>query len=359
MSLDNSRKSSKSVEPSTKQARMKIQRILDEQKAHKNFSLINLVNTMETKLFHKSEQSPNKQRSKSVLKPSSPYKNVKQLPEISNRLNNFSSLGGDLTFSEYQTDQQSLYNMDLNDSRKSSKLDEIQLQSTLDRYKSEITQDSVISNFQQIDFKQQLQDLQIDKSQNLVNNSDPKIMLSLVDIMKKHQIFKKINKSSVKSIIQNTCSLMLLKKGQVLYKEEDEQKQLYIVIFGCLNIWNKKNGHLGRVIPGFSAGEECFIDSNFICRLDNCYAEQESCVFTIDRDTWLSYRQDCENAKVQTLIKDLQQLDGIFNRNQIIKKGWKNGGISKILMGTSKNSKLSNNTSFFNLQNNNNSSKLE
>lgn len=82
-----------------------------------------------------------------------------------------------------------------------------------------------------------------------------------------------MQKSSVKSIINNTCQLMLLKKGQVLFKEEDESKEIYLVIYGCLGVWNKKNGNLGRVIPGFTAGEECLIDPNYVCRFDNCYAE--------------------------------------------------------------------------------------
>jgi hypothetical protein len=53
---------------------------------------------------------------------------------------------------------------------------------------------------------------------------------------------------------------VILKKNQVLYKEEDESACVYIPIYGILSIWSKKNGNLGKVIPGFTAGEEAFCD---------------------------------------------------------------------------------------------------
>ncbi len=35
---------------------------------------------------------------------------------------------------------------------------------------------------------------------------------------------------------------MMLKKNQVLYKEEDETHDVFIVVSGSLSIWSKKNG---------------------------------------------------------------------------------------------------------------------
>ena len=67
--------------------------------------------------------------------------------------------------------------------------------------------------------------------------------------------------------------MIFLKQGQVLYKEEDEDPTIYIPFFGRIVLWNKKLGQLGSVGLGYTLGEECLIDKEFVCRLDNSYAD--------------------------------------------------------------------------------------
>jgi hypothetical protein len=51
-----------------------------------------------------------------------------------------------------------------------------------------------------------------------------------------------------------------------------------------LGVCSKKKGQLGRVILGWTVGEEALCDKNFICRIDSCYAEKESSLLAIDRE---------------------------------------------------------------------------
>jgi CRP-like cAMP-binding protein len=140
----------------------------------------------------------------------------------------------------------------------------------------------------------------------------------------------KMQKSSVKSLLKNTCSIALFRKGLVLYKEEDESKDIFILVYGSLKIWSKKNGSLGKVISGFTAGEESLLDSNYVCRLDNCITESESCAFTIQTDDWIKYKRGID-PKEAALLKDIASFENTLNRNYIIKKGWKSVGIPKLI----------------------------
>jgi hypothetical protein len=44
---------------------------------------------------------------------------------------------------------------------------------------------------------------------------------------------------------------------------------------------------LGRVILGWTIGEEVLIDKNFLCRSENCFAETETALFVIERKDYL------------------------------------------------------------------------
>lgn len=70
----------------------------------------------------------------------------------------------------------------------------------------------------------------------------------------------------------------------MLYKEEDESNVVYMPIYGTLNIWSKKQGQLGRVYPGFTVGEEVLVDKNYVCRIDNCFAEVETSLICIEKE---------------------------------------------------------------------------
>jgi hypothetical protein len=60
----------------------------------------------------------------------------------------------------------------------------------------------------------------------------------------------------------------------------------FIPLYGQLGIWSKRKGALGRIITGWTVGEEALVDKNFICRIENCHAETETALLSIDKNQW-------------------------------------------------------------------------
>ncbi len=76
----------------------------------------------------------------------------------------------------------------------------------------------------------------------------------------------------------------MLKKNQILYKEEDEEKTLYVILYGRVGLCSRRGGALGKAILGWTVGEECYVDRNFLCRIENCYADAETALIEITID---------------------------------------------------------------------------
>jgi hypothetical protein len=93
-------------------------------------------------------------------------------------------------------------------------------------------------------------------------------------------------------LLRTCCVFISLKKYQILYREEEETPLVYIPIYGELTVWSKKNGQFGRIKIGNTAGEEAICEKQFVCRLDNCYAEADSCLVCIARDSWLDLKNE-------------------------------------------------------------------
>jgi hypothetical protein len=113
--------------------------------------------------------------------------------------------------------------------------------------------------------------------------------------------------------------MLFLKQGQVLYKEEDEDPTIYVPVFGKIKIWNKKLGQIGTVGLGQTLGEECLIDKSFICRLDNCYAEQETGLICIDMHLFQALRI----GPPKEVLKDFNTFEILLRRNYFTKKTWR------------------------------------
>ena len=52
-------------------------------------------------------------------------------------------------------------------------------------------------------------------------------------------------------------------------------------MYGTLVLWSKKKGVLGRLMIGWTVGEEAVLDSKYICRFENCYSENDAAVLEI------------------------------------------------------------------------------
>lgn len=52
-------------------------------------------------------------------------------------------------------------------------------------------------------------------------------------------------------------------------------------MYGSLILWSKKKGVIGKLHLGWTVGEEAILDPKYICRFENCYAENDSAILEI------------------------------------------------------------------------------
>ena len=82
------------------------------------------------------------------------------------------------------------------------------------------------------------------------------------DIRRRHPLFSHLTfKGS--SIIFRQCSILRLRPSQILFKEGQRDRGIYIILEGRLALRTKDGGVLGVLGIGESAGEEAFLLSNF------------------------------------------------------------------------------------------------
>jgi len=90
---------------------------------------------------------------------------------------------------------------------------------------------------------------------------------------------------------------------------------------------SKKKGQLGKIMLGWTVGEEAICDKNFVCRIESCYAESESALLSVDKEYFKLIQ---EESRVHNLLKDSHMLEAVFRRNFFIKKHQRNpGGVKK------------------------------
>ena len=111
----------------------------------------------------------------------------------------------------------------------------------------------------------------------------PSVLIKLIDTLKMHPIFSKLQEQFIKELLTRS-QFVFLRTGQDLYKEEDEDQILYIPLFGSLNMWNRKRGIIGQIVVGWTIGEEALIEKNFVCRIENCVADKDCCLLSIDKN---------------------------------------------------------------------------
>ena len=98
---------------------------------------------------------------------------------------------------------------------------------------------------------------------------------------------------------------------------------MYIPLYGLFNVWNKRNGLFGKIKLGWTLGEESFCDKNYICRIDNCYAEVESAALCIMKEPFQELKAAMNNDT--QFMKELNMLLEVMRRNFFIKKRWRSG----------------------------------
>ena len=156
--------------------------------------------------------------------------------------------------------------------------------------------------------------------------TQPGILMQLMQVITKHPLFTSFTMNSVMVMIRQCFMFITLRKYQILYREEEETALVFIPVYGELTVWSKKNGQFGRIKIGNTAGEEAICDKNFLCRMDNCYAEADSCLVCISRDKWLDLKQ--EKRADPVLMKEMNALEEVFRKHHFVKKRWRAGIIN-------------------------------
>lgn len=83
-------------------------------------------------------------------------------------------------------------------------------------------------------------------------------------------------------MIFQASSIVFLKRNQILYKEEDEEKTLFIILYGRVGLCSRRVGALGKAFLGWTVGEESYVDKTFLCRIENCYADAETAMIELE-----------------------------------------------------------------------------
>lgn len=60
------------------------------------------------------------------------------------------------------------------------------------------------------------------------------------------------------------------------------------------------------MLVGWTVGEEALVDKNFICRIENCCAENESGLLSIDKNQWNELKNFSYN---NSFSKDINMLE--------------------------------------------------
>ena len=77
---------------------------------------------------------------------------------------------------------------------------------------------------------------------------------------------------------------------------------------------------------GQTLGEEAICDKNFVCRIENSFAESECSLFSISKTDFFELK---ESVKRSQLSKDFNMIEVIMRRNFFIKKHWRNESTNK------------------------------
>ena len=91
--------------------------------------------------------------------------------------------------------------------------------------------------------------------------------------------------------IKHCFAFIFLKKLQILYREDDQVPVAFVPIYGELNVWSKKGGQYGKLRLGGCVGEEVLVDRKYRCRSENCYAEADSALICINKNSWDALKQ--------------------------------------------------------------------
>lgn len=111
----------------------------------------------------------------------------------------------------------------------------------------------------------------------------------------------------------------MLKKGDVLFNSEDEDKCAYLITYGKLMLWNNKLGKLGKSLTYMDTlGENSVCDKDYVCWLFHCSCEEDAGVIPIFID-WMAEAID-GHPDEKIISNDIIKLELLLNKNFLKKR---------------------------------------
>lgn len=125
---------------------------------------------------------------------------------------------------------------------------------------------------------------------------------------------------------------MYLNKGQVLFDQEYNTNQLYIILFGKLRLSDFDGQQIGQTLNiGWTAGEEILFkqlkkdevgnEKRIVAkRQDRCVSTTDSCVLGFEKKALRLIKMQLEE---KGLKDEFRKLEVVIRGNYLVKKGWR------------------------------------
>jgi signal-transduction protein with cAMP-binding, CBS, and nucleotidyltransferase domain len=110
----------------------------------------------------------------------------------------------------------------------------------------------------------------------------------------KHPVFKKLNQETLKRLLRESAVVSLV-VGQTLYDFDQNDKNVYFVLFGKVSLYSRQQGEsrlIGKVSLGWTLGEEILYNSSMKKRQEQAVCTKEACLIGIESSRLSSMQAD-------------------------------------------------------------------
>jgi lipoprotein-anchoring transpeptidase ErfK/SrfK len=87
------------------------------------------------------------------------------------------------------------------------------------------------------------------------------VYISHHTLHEKHPVFSKLKLVTLKKLLKESTIVNLV-EGQVLYKIDAEDLNVYFVLFGKVSLYTKSEVKIGKATLGWTIGEEVLFDAS-------------------------------------------------------------------------------------------------
>ena len=138
-------------------------------------------------------------------------------------------------------------------------------------------------------------------------------------LKQEHPILSKFQVQTIAFLLNQRKGVVMLAKGDVLFKSEDEDRAAYIICYGELMMWSSKKGRLGKNLTlADTVGESSVCEKEYVCRMYHCTCERAAGVIPIYLD-WMADAVD-GHPDEKVISNDIIKLELLLNKNHLKKR---------------------------------------